>query len=68
MFPGARTGRPLSDVVLRQLMRCVGHGLGGEKTCVEADCAADPLPLGRQARRVASVFDPRLQALAARAV
>jgi hypothetical protein len=58
MFPGARIGRPLSNVVLRQLMPGIGHGIRGENTRVWADCAADLLPLGRQARWVASVFEP----------
>lgn len=30
LFPGARAGRPLSNMALLQLMRGMGHGVGGE--------------------------------------
>jgi integrase len=30
IFPGARAGRPLSNMALLQLMRGMGHGVGGE--------------------------------------
>ena len=32
IFPGARAGRPLSNMALLQLMRGMGHGVGGEKS------------------------------------
>jgi integrase len=32
IFPGARTGRPLSNMALLQLMRGMGHGVGGEES------------------------------------
>lgn len=31
IFPGARLGRPLSNMALLQLMRGMGHGVGGER-------------------------------------
>lgn len=32
VFPGARAGRPLSNMALLQLMRGMGHGLGGNRS------------------------------------
>ncbi|SDX69223.1 tyrosine-type recombinase/integrase [Thiocapsa roseopersicina] len=32
VFPGARQGRPLSNMALLQLMRGLGHGVNGEKS------------------------------------
>ena len=32
IFPGARAGRPLSGMALLQLMRGMGHGVGGDKS------------------------------------
>lgn len=32
IFPGARHGRPLSNMAMLQVMRKMGHGVGGEKS------------------------------------